>query len=101
MRTAALAFSLGKMNVVSERLNWRASACMVSSSSPRPSSKTQSGLPERRLRPSVKTLSRHSGPEESDRATERRASGGAPGAPSLEIHRHVYGQQGPEVANDL
>ena len=36
------------MKVVSERLNWRASACIVASSSPSPSSKTHSGLPVRR-----------------------------------------------------
>src|SRR5690242_19105283 len=36
------------MNVVSDRLNWRASACCVASSIPRPSSTTASGLPVRR-----------------------------------------------------
>src|SRR3954469_7308200 len=36
------------MNVVSERLNWRASACMVSPSRPWPSSNTASGLPVNR-----------------------------------------------------
>src|SRR5512146_1750198 len=45
MRTRAVALDEGRMNVVSERLNWRASACCVASSSPRPSSKTHSGLP--------------------------------------------------------
>src|SRR5437868_11291695 len=55
MRTRAFALSEGKMNVVSERLNWRASACWVASSMPCASSTTASGLPVRR--PSrVKTL---------------------------------------------
>jgi hypothetical protein len=48
MRTRAVAFADGRMNVVSERLNWRASACIVASSSPEPSSNTHSGLPVRR-----------------------------------------------------
>jgi len=44
----------GSTNVVSERLNCSASACIVASSSPRPSSKTHSGLPASTV--SAKTL---------------------------------------------
>src|SRR5690242_344981 len=56
MRTRAVAFVDGRMNVVSDRLNCRASACIVASSSARPSSNTQSGLPVSGPRSRVKTL---------------------------------------------
>ena len=46
----------GSRNVVSDRLNCRAMACIAPSSSPRPSSKTHSGLPENGLPPTVNTL---------------------------------------------
>ena len=45
MRTFASARDAGRMNVVSDKLNWRASACMVAESRLAPFSKTQSGLP--------------------------------------------------------
>jgi len=45
--TRAVACDEGRMNVVSDRLNCRASACIVASSRPEPSSNTQSGLPVR------------------------------------------------------
>ena len=44
------------MNVVSDKLNCRASACMTSVSKPEPSSKTQSGLPLNAPRCWVNTL---------------------------------------------
>src|ERR1700694_4138716 len=55
MRTRAVALSEGNTKVVSERLNWRASACWAASSRPVPSSNTQRGLPVRRP-PRAKTL---------------------------------------------
>src|ERR1700686_5134873 len=48
MRTRAVARVEVKMNVVSERLNCRASACCVASSRPAPSSNTHNGFPVRR-----------------------------------------------------
>jgi hypothetical protein len=54
MRTRAFAAVDGRMNVVSDTLNCRASACIVAASSPRASSTTTSGLPPRRS--SAKTL---------------------------------------------
>ena len=44
-RTLAAARAEGVMNVVSDKLNCRASACMVVVSNSPPCSKTQSGLP--------------------------------------------------------
>src|SRR5688500_1012564 len=44
------------MNVVSETLNWRASACMAARSSWLPSSTTHNGLPDSRAPPAVNTL---------------------------------------------
>src|SRR3954463_9807354 len=56
MRTSAAARFDGRMKVVSETLNWRASACICAWSSPVPSSTTASGFPDRRAPPAVKTL---------------------------------------------
>ena len=57
MRTRAVARCEGSRKVVSERLNCRASACMVAVSSPMPSSNTHSGLPLKDRLSRVKTLS--------------------------------------------
>src|SRR5579871_1786811 len=60
MRTRAVApgDDGGKRNVVSERLNCRATACIASSENERPSSKTQRGLPLKGSSSIVKTLRR-------------------------------------------
>ena len=46
------------MNVVSDRLNWRANACMVGESIPEPSSNTHRGLPVSGPPSRVNTLTR-------------------------------------------
>jgi len=56
MRTFAVALADGRTNVVSDRLNCSASACIAASSRSRASSKTHSGLPASGL--SAKTLTR-------------------------------------------
>src|SRR5580692_6835530 len=56
MRTFAAAWDEGMMNVVSDKLNCRASACMVPSSNSAPCSKTQRGLPVSVPRCCVNTL---------------------------------------------
>ena len=56
IRTRALATDEGSTNVVSDRLNCSASACIVASSRPRASSNTHSGLPA--SVDSAKTLTR-------------------------------------------
>src|ERR1700687_585221 len=45
MRTLAAARDEGKMNVVSDKLNWHANACMVWESKHAPSSNTHNELP--------------------------------------------------------
>ena len=56
IRTLAAAVSEGRMKVVSDRLNCKASACRVASSRPRASSNTARGFPPSGV--SAKTLSR-------------------------------------------